>query len=222
MITSSVADREALLQVSTHQTEKEDMSLKKNDDEEDPLDRLGAQVHPPFAGPLPLTFGGDDFEPNNVFTGPSVPSSISFPAQAAAPAAAVLPRAAPQVLPSLPVAPLRVHVHMLDRRKQFLVFVKILLKHLEKTSNEPTRRRVQQILQECTLKNRQGDPHYQPLHLAAESRILPIVGPLHWNRSVQYLNLYLQKQAQARTRHANVTAATSPTTNSAPPLSVPI
>ena len=96
-----------------------------------------------------------------------------------------------------------VQSHVLDRRKQFLVFIKILLKQLETTSNIPTQTAVKQILQECTMKNRQGDPNFQPLHLAAESRILPVVGPHHWNRSVQYLNLYLKKQAQSRTLHAN-------------------
>jgi hypothetical protein len=238
------------------------MSLHNDEqDEVDPLDRLGAQVHPPVNVPDDplLPFGGDDFEPNYVFTGPplpSVPLSISFPS-AAAVAMPALPAHVPvpqhgappvqvqvpvPVLPTLPMVPLahrppdthastnatvvhvtNVQVHMLDRRKQFLVFIKILLKHLEKTSNESTRRAVQRILQECTLKNRQGDPNYQPLHLAAESRILPLVGPLHWNRSVQYLNLYLQKQAQARTtRHENALHATNNNRDSPPPLSVPI
>ena len=86
----------------------------------------------------------------------------------------------------------------MDRRKQFLVFVKILLKHLEKHAEDRIRAQAKRILTECISRNRQGDPEYVPLHLAAEARILPIVGPRHWNRSVQYLNLYLKKQAEAQ------------------------
>jgi hypothetical protein len=267
MITSSVADRQELHQVqaSSYKYKYLNTSMSLHNDEQDevdPLDRLGAQVHPPGNVPdaplLLVPFGGDDFEPNYVFTGPplpSVPLSISFPSAGAAVAMPAQPAHVPvpqhgappvpvhvPVLPTLPMDTLvhrppdthasanatvvhvtNVQVHMLDRRKQFLVFIKILLKHLEKTANESTRRAVQRILQECTVKNRQGDPNYQPLHLAAESRILPVVGPLHWNRSVQYLNLYLQKQAQARTtRHENAHHATTTNRASPPPLSVPI
>ncbi|CAB9505211.1 expressed unknown protein [Seminavis robusta] len=343
------------------------------EEEEDPLDTLGARVHPPNPGNTSLPFSTDDFEPNNVFlqslkrppttstttattttatprpsdlasqqylsaastlchlqaqthpqqqqqqhtTGqpahavaaqpaphvarappvaqaapavaqahvPVVPTMISFPSQPtqsstqpgqappAAPAHAqpqllassnirplqriqpntsVTPTAihsttllappqqqqqAPPVPPPPKVTTVTVNSHMLDRRKQFLVFVKILLNHLQKNGSPGAKGvhpqqlypQVKHILQDCIVKNRQGDPNYQPLHLAAESRILPLVGPQNWNRSVQYLNLFLRKQAQSRTLRANHGQPALPTTannnNNTPapaPLSVPI
>lgn len=120
---------------------------------------------------------------------PPVPGSISFSVEAAPPP------------PPPPV---------MDRRKQFLVFVKILMKHLEKNAEDRIRLQAKRVLTECIAKNRQGDPEYTPLHIAAEARILPIVGPRHWNRSVQYLNLYLKKEAQKGSQqgqHSVTTAA---------------
>ena len=84
----------------------------------------------------------------------------------------------------------------LTRQQQFLTFVKILLKHLEKTDNMALQKRTKSVLSDCIRKNRRGDPDFTPLHVAAEARILPVVGPRHWNRSLDYLNLYMRKQQQ--------------------------
>jgi hypothetical protein len=95
-----------------------------------------------------------------------------------------------------------------------LAFVKILLKHLEKSDEVLLHRRCKAILADCLKNNRQGNPEFIPLHEAAEARLLPAVGPRHWNRAVQYLNLYLKQLHQQQFLQMGITTTASTTCNS--------
>ena len=69
-------------------------------------------------------------------------------------------------------------------------------------------RKTKRLLRECIHHQRQQkqeegynnnnnsnniDNNYCSLYRVAEPKLLSLVGPRHWNRSVHYLNLYLQK-----------------------------
>lgn len=88
-------------------------------------------------------------------------------------------------------------LELLNRQEQFLAFCKILLKHLEKSDEVALLKVCKTILRDCVRKNQQGKlEDGRPLYEVAEAQMLTAVGPRHWNRSVQYLNLYLKKLHQ--------------------------
>ena len=136
-------------------------------------------------------------------------STMGAAAAAAAPVAAPSSSAArvaqqqpqqPTVQFSLP-PPKKIVVTM-DRNKQFMIFVKILLHHLKKTGEMTTHSLAQKILQECVLQHRKGNPAFAVLHEVCESRLLRLVGGRHWNRCVQLLNLHLKLQADLLNQQA--------------------
>lgn len=76
------------------------------------------------------------------------------------------------------------------RRKQLLIFIKIILKCLD---HDPTLRlEAKQIIKECTKKNRQKDPSYQNLSDAITRKLRIAVGERHWSRAETLLHHYLK------------------------------
>lgn len=91
-----------------------------------------------------------------------------------------------------------------SKTKQFLLFIKILLKCLDATSNNILKERAKAIVGECTKRNRLGDPNYQPLQQAVEQRLRPVVGEQWWTRAQTYAQTYQTKQPQLKQRVALV------------------
>ena len=89
-------------------------------------------------------------------------------------------------------------------QKDFLLFIKILLKCLSATQNHVLKDRTKAIVSECTKRNRLGDPAYMPLQKAVEIRLRPLVGENLWTRAQNYVQSYHNKQPQLAQRAAQV------------------
>mmetsp|Transcript_12143 Transcript_12143/g.28093 ORF Transcript_12143/g.28093 Transcript_12143/m.28093 type:complete len:200 (-) Transcript_12143:501-1100(-) len=79
----------------------------------------------------------------------------------------------------------------LTSRKQFLVFIKVLLDYLQQHAPE-LKSRVKQVTSECIQRHRDGDPQCAKLPVYLRQRLHEIVGEWHWSR-VMLIVLYAQQ-----------------------------
>jgi hypothetical protein len=83
---------------------------------------------------------------------------------------------------------------VLGERELFLIFIKILFKCIERSSNGRLRQRAKAIVTECTRRNRMGDSNFSPLQDAVETRLKDIVGDMYWNQAKVYTGYYCQQK----------------------------
>lgn len=69
-----------------------------------------------------------------------------------------------------------------SQRTRLLVFIKIILKCLD-YEDPSLHLEAKQIISECTRKNREGIPGYDPLAGAITNQLRMTVGEVHWNRA---------------------------------------
>jgi len=93
----------------------------------------------------------------------------------------------------------------LTERQQFVIFVKILLKYVERTNNPQLQRTAKAVVAECTRRNRMGDVDYMPLQAAVERQLRVSLGELHWSRAKLCFDTYVARQG-IRTVHVNPSA----------------
>lgn len=99
----------------------------------------------------------------------------------------------PQTIPPLTLQ------RTLNDREQFLMFVKILFRLMDKEPNiDQVKKRVSAVIAECTLKSRNNDPEYVPLSTAIERKLQPILHHQIWNKAQLMLNYYIRNQQQQR------------------------
>lgn len=82
----------------------------------------------------------------------------------------------------------------LSDRQSFLLFIKVLLKYLEKVHETHLRRQVKFIVAECVQRNRQGNKHFMPLPDVVELLVRNCVGELHWKRARLCLDTLCEKR----------------------------
>jgi hypothetical protein len=88
---------------------------------------------------------------------------------------------------------------VLGSRDSFLIFIKILFKCIERSSNTGRlRQRAKAIVSECTRRNRVGDSNYSTLQVAVENRLKNIVGEMFWNQAKFYTGHYCQRRGFER------------------------
>ena len=85
---------------------------------------------------------------------------------------------------------------VVEERRQFLVFIKILFKCLDQANGPKIRDKAKKIVAECTKRNRQGDPNFHPLLQAVEFRLRRFVGEIPWRKSLLLLKYYQQTREQ--------------------------
>ena len=87
------------------------------------------------------------------------------------------------------------------RRKQFLIFIKIILKCLD---HDPTLHlEAKQIITECTKKNRQKKAGYDNLSDAITQKLRIAVGERHWSRAETLLHHYLKTRPISKVKTEN-------------------
>jgi hypothetical protein len=74
------------------------------------------------------------------------------------------------------------------RRRDFLLFVKILLKCVAHDYKLTLQTRA--LVKECVKRNRMKDEHFTPLQESVEMRLQGLVGFQHWNKAKSYLLCY--------------------------------
>mmetsp|Transcript_18994 Transcript_18994/g.41387 ORF Transcript_18994/g.41387 Transcript_18994/m.41387 type:complete len:257 (+) Transcript_18994:186-956(+) len=89
----------------------------------------------------------------------------------------------------------RGHSSKQARRTRLLVFIKIILKCLD-CEDPSIQFEAKQIIRECTRKNREGIPGYDPLADAITSQLRMTVGELHWNRAETLMSHYLKSRSK--------------------------
>jgi hypothetical protein len=87
-----------------------------------------------------------------------------------------------------------------QERENFLMFIKILFKILDDAQEPHTKQKAKRIVLECRRKNQLGDPNFNPLMDAVESRLRQFVGESSWRRAHLFLHHYIH------TRRAKVIA----------------
>ena len=78
-----------------------------------------------------------------------------------------------------------------SKRTRLLIFIKIVLKCLD-CEDPSLQLEAKQIITECTRKNREGIPGYDPLADAITRQLRTAVGELHWNRAENLMSHYLK------------------------------
>mmetsp|Transcript_41451 Transcript_41451/g.67982 ORF Transcript_41451/g.67982 Transcript_41451/m.67982 type:complete len:257 (+) Transcript_41451:76-846(+) len=81
------------------------------------------------------------------------------------------------------------------KRTRLLVFIKIILKCL--ICEDPCLHlEAKQIITECTRKNREGIPGYDPLADVIIRQLRIVVGEVHWNRAESLMSHYLKTRSR--------------------------
>jgi hypothetical protein len=84
-----------------------------------------------------------------------------------------------------------------EQRIKFLLFIKILFRHLRTTRNFLLLARAQRLLRIIVREHRAGDPHYEPLFENIETRLRLLVGESHWRRAHYLMRYYLHNKKVA-------------------------
>ena len=80
-----------------------------------------------------------------------------------------------------------------NQRVLFALFIKILLKRLEKYEEPTIHVRARNIVAEWSKMSRMGDPKYYPLVDTLEVALRNLVGEVHWRRTHAYMHIYVSQ-----------------------------
>lgn len=92
-------------------------------------------------------------------------------------------------LPGLP----HYRVAHLTERGAFLLFIKCLLKYLEKAKEQALRSHCVAIVSLCVQRNRTGDPEFTPLPDVIELLLRKCIGPVHYARAKLCADMLCEK-----------------------------
>jgi hypothetical protein len=83
-----------------------------------------------------------------------------------------------------------------QRRRSFLVFVRILLKCIERGGDKPLAFQVRQLVVDCIQRHREGRQGYKSLVDSVEKQLHQSLGRHgYWDEAVVYLNHYHTRKA---------------------------
>lgn len=76
------------------------------------------------------------------------------------------------------------------RRRSFLVFVRILVKCIERADDKVLAFKVRKLVEECIQRHRDGEEEYKSLVNIVEKRLRVVVGIDYWTQARTYLHQY--------------------------------
>jgi hypothetical protein len=82
----------------------------------------------------------------------------------------------------------------LSDRSKFVVFVKVLLRYMDKLSDERLTQRTKHAIAECTRLHRSGALGFTSLSDALEIRLRSLIGDEHWNRAQNYCTYLMERK----------------------------
>lgn len=82
------------------------------------------------------------------------------------------------------------HGQLRSRRRSFLVFVRILVKCIERADDKLLAYRVRRLVEECIQRHREGQAEYKSLVDSVEKRLRLMVGIDYWTQARMYLRHY--------------------------------
>mmetsp|Transcript_3683 Transcript_3683/g.5610 ORF Transcript_3683/g.5610 Transcript_3683/m.5610 type:complete len:241 (-) Transcript_3683:132-854(-) len=80
-----------------------------------------------------------------------------------------------------------------ERKQQFLMFTKVLVKYLEQ-KDQSMHARAKEVIRDCAKKNKEGNPAYSCLSASMQSHLKQLVGEIYWKKAEAYLRQYLRTQ----------------------------
>ena len=85
------------------------------------------------------------------------------------------------------------HQSSKERKEQFLMFTKVLMKYLEQ-KDQSMHARAKEVIRDCAKKNKEGNPAYSSLSTSMQSHLKQLVGEIYWKKAEDYLRQYLHTQ----------------------------
>ena len=114
------------------------------------------------------------------------------------------PNAIPPV--SLPIAQnpptSDVGVRRSRQRRDFLLFVRVLIKCIEQSHNYKLTLQTKALVAECVKRNRMGDPHFSPLQDSMEIRLRGLVGQDYWHQAKDYIHCFQKAKCRSSLKPA--------------------
>ncbi|CAB9504716.1 expressed unknown protein [Seminavis robusta] len=86
------------------------------------------------------------------------------------------------------------------RRREFLLFVRVLIKCIEQSNNYKLTMQTKALVAECVKRNRMGDPHFTPLQDSMALRLRGLVGPQYWTKAKECMHSFQSAKKQATRR----------------------
>ena len=87
-----------------------------------------------------------------------------------------------------------------EKRVEFALFLKVLLRCLEKSNQSLLLQQARLVVVTCTRGNRMGDPSFSPLSSAIEMRLRKLIGDHEWQQAKNYTRFYQRRQEVRRYR----------------------
>ena len=85
-----------------------------------------------------------------------------------------------------------------EKRIEFAIFIKVLIRCLEYTHQEAILRQTKLIVMACIRGHELGDASYRPLEIAIEERLKRIVDRATWEQAHSYCKYYLSRKQGSR------------------------
>jgi hypothetical protein len=90
---------------------------------------------------------------------------------------------------------------VLEQRTRFALFLRILLKRLERSGEKDLLQQAKRIVSICNKRHKMGDPKFAAFVDSMETALRKLVGEQHWIRCHSYMRYYvLKKQATKQQR----------------------
>jgi len=87
-------------------------------------------------------------------------------------------------------------------KERFLMFSRVLLKYVEH-KNPQMHREAKTIIKECVHRNRQGEPGFESVTAAMQSRLKDLVGDHYWNRAKAHFVDYMKREHRKQQKNSS-------------------
>jgi len=85
-----------------------------------------------------------------------------------------------------------------SNRVEFALFIKVLLRHLQRTRQYTLLQQCRLVIITCTRRMRMGDPDFIPISEAIERRLFDIVGKGNWKKAQAYTRYYIKREKEIK------------------------
>ena len=95
-------------------------------------------------------------------------------------------------------------------KEQFLMFIKVLMKYLEK-KDPMMHSRAKQVIRECAERNKKKERGFESVTASMKTPLRKTVGESYWNRAEEYLKLFQAKMLERKMANVRLGGGSSAT-----------
>ena len=99
---------------------------------------------------------------------------------------------------------------MKPEKVRFMLYLRVLLKYLQRKDDPDTYERLKLALHECASKSRRQEKGFESLTIAMKRIIPEVVGEEDLDKAREYMNLFMQKQRQMDRRQVQAFKSLDP------------